>query len=152
MPEHDNRIGQSEPFSVMAFDFGTKQIGVAVGSGGAASAKELNCISAKDGIPDWHALEQLFSEWQPKQILVGLPVNMDDSESEMTRRARKFGRRIEGRFALTVQFIDERLTTREAKEIAHQRGKLGDYSKNPVDAIAARLILETWFNEQRRAP
>jgi putative Holliday junction resolvase len=71
---------------------------------------------------------------------------MDDSESELCIRARKFGRRIYGRFSVEVQFMDERLSTFDAKQEARARGHKGDYKQNPIDSIAARLILESWFS------
>lgn len=135
------------PFYALSFDFGTKSIGVAVGQSVAATAKELTPIKAKEGIPNWNDIQQLLIEWTPKIVLVGLPVNMDGSEMEMTRRARKFGRRIEGRYAQKIEFVDERLTTREAKMEAAENGHKGNYAKNPVDSIAARILLESWWRE-----
>lgn len=133
------------PFYALSFDFGTKSIGVAVGQSVAATAKELTPIKAKEGIPNWNDIQQLLAEWTPEIVLVGLPVNMDGSEMEMTRRARKFGRRIEGRYAQKIEFVDERLTTREAKMEAAENGHKGNYAKNPVDSIAARILLESWW-------
>ena len=80
-------------------------------------------------------------------VVVGLPVNMDGSEMEMTRRARKFGNRINGRFGYKIAFMDERLTTREAKAEAATQGHRGNYRNNPIDASAARLILESWMTQ-----
>ena len=135
------------PFYALSFDFGTKSIGVAVGQSVAATAKELTPIKAKEGIPNWDEIQQLLVEWTPEIVLVGLPVNMDGSEMEMTRRARKFGKRIEGRYAQKIEFVDERLTTREAKMEAAENGHKGNYAKNPVDSIAARILLESWWRE-----
>ncbi|SMF61065.1 putative holliday junction resolvase [Alteromonadaceae bacterium Bs31] len=138
--------GMPEPHSfILAFDFGTRSIGVAVGQRLTSSASELPVLKAKDGIPNWQELESLITQWQPELAVVGLPVNMDGSEMEMTRRARKFGNRLNGRFGLRLEFADERLTTREAKEIAHNAGHSGSYRDQPVDSIAARLILESWL-------
>lgn len=134
-------------FYALSFDFGTKSIGVAVGQSVAATAKELSPIKAKEGIPNWDEIQQLLVEWAPQIVLVGLPVNMDGSEMEMTRRARKFGKRIEGRYAQKIEFVDERLSTREAKMEAAENGHKGNYAKNPVDSIAARILLESWWRE-----
>lgn len=134
-------------FYALSFDFGTKSIGVAVGQSVTATAKELTPIKAKEGIPNWDDIQQLLVEWTPEVVLVGLPVNMDGSEMEMTRRARKFGKRIEGRYAQKIEFVDERLTTREAKMEAAENGHKGNYAKNPVDSIAARILLESWWRE-----
>lgn len=138
------------PFYALSFDFGTKSIGVAVGQSVAVTANELPIIKAKEGIPDWNEIEQLLQEWNPGVVLVGLPVNMDGSEMEMTRRARKFGKRIEGRFAQKVIFVDERLSTREAKMEAAEKGHKGNYANNPVDAIAARILLESWWRDYEK--
>lgn len=139
------------PFYALSFDFGTKSIGVAVGQSVAATTKELTPIRAKEGIPNWDDIQQLLVEWTPGIVLVGLPVNMDGSEMEMTRRARKFGKRIEGRYAQKIEFVDERLTTREAKMEAAENGHKGNYAKNPVDSIAARILLESWWREHFNA-
>lgn len=133
--------------TLIAFDFGTKSIGVSVGEASLQTASELKAIKAKDGIPDWTQIETLIHEWQPSKLLVGLPLNMDGSEQEMTRRARKFGNRLHARFRLDVEFIDERLSTREAKNIAAERGHSGNYSNKPIDSIAARLILLSYYDK-----
>ncbi len=131
--------------SLLAFDYGTGNIGVAYGQTLTATATELKAIKARDGIPNWDEVGALLEEWQPQIVLVGLPLNMDDSESELSIRARKFGKRIHGRFGVAVEMVDERLSTFEAKEEAKERGHKGNYSQNPIDSIAARLILESWF-------
>lgn len=133
--------------TLLAFDFGTRSIGVAVGQQLTGSASELAPLRAREGIPDWAELQRLLDEWKPGLIVVGLPVNMDGSEMEMTRRARKFGNRLNGRFGYPVAFADERLTTREAKQEAHAKGHRGNYQQNPVDSIAARIILESWMSQ-----
>lgn len=135
------------PLTLMAFDYGLKNIGLAYGQTLTGTGRELAPISARDGIPNWDELARLLQEWQPQQLLVGLPLNMDDSESEICRRARKFANRLNGRFGLPVALYDERLTTRMAKEEAHERGHHGHYASAPVDSIAARLILESWIRE-----
>ncbi|ALO45097.1 Holliday junction resolvase RuvX [Pseudohongiella spirulinae] len=129
-----------QPLTVLAFDFGTKRIGVAAGQSITGTAQALDLIPARDGIPDWTALEALVKIWQPDAFVVGLPFNMDDSESELTLRARKFGKRLEGRLHKPCFGIDERLTSFEA------RGEILRGNRDEaVDSIAARLILESWF-------
>lgn len=129
-----------QPLTVLAFDFGTKRIGVAVGQSITGTAQALELIPARDGVPDWNLLESLIKRWQPDAFVVGLPFNMDDSESELTRRARKFGKRLEGRLHKPCYGIDERLTSFEA------RGEILRGNRDEaVDSIAARLILESWF-------
>ena len=102
-------------------------------------------MRARDGIPDWDELQQLLAEWQPELVVVGLPLNMDDSPSELSRLAEKFGRRLEGRFLVSVEFIDERLSSYEAKQQMRDAGHKGDFKKQPADGIAAQLILETYL-------
>ncbi|TVM05598.1 Holliday junction resolvase RuvX [Vreelandella aquamarina] len=130
---------------VLAFDFGTRRIGVAVGNELLKSARELTPLPARDGIPDWNQLARLVEEWQPDLFVVGLPLNMDGSESAMSTRARKFGNRLHGRYGKPCTLVDERGTTREAKQIAHASGHRGNYREDSVDGIAAVLILEGWF-------
>jgi putative Holliday junction resolvase len=134
--------------TLLAFDYGTKNIGVASGQTITRSANSLSPIKAKDGVPDWNQIEKLLAEWKPDLVLVGLPLNMDGSESELSARARKFANRIHGRFGTTVEMVDERLTSFEAKGEVISRGGSRDYKNNPVDSIAARLILEGWFERQ----
>ncbi|MFT6101687.1 MAG: putative Holliday junction resolvase [Granulosicoccus sp.] len=131
--------------TALAFDYGLKNIGAAYGQSITGQANELPPISARDGIPKWEDIETLLNEWKPDVVVVGLPLNMDGSESELSQRARKFARRIHGRFSSKVDFMDERLSTFDAKQEAKSRGHKGDYKQNPIDSIAARLILESWF-------
>lgn len=131
--------------TLLAFDYGTKNIGVASGQTITRSANSQSPLKAKDGIPDWTQIEKLLKEWQPDLVLVGLPLNMDDSESELSARARKFANRLHGRFGVKVELVDERLSSFEAKNEVMSRGGSRDYKNNPVDSIAARLILESWL-------
>jgi putative Holliday junction resolvase len=124
---------------VMGFDFGMGKIGVAVGQRITGTANPLTILKARDGIPNWAQLEKLIQEWQPGLLVVGLPLNMDDSPSDMSRLAEKFARKLSGRFNLPSQTVDERLTSFEAASLSDGEG--------PVDAIAAQLILETYFRE-----
>ncbi len=131
--------------SLLAFDYGTQNIGVASGQSLTQTASELPPLKARDGIPDWNQVEQLLKDYQPDCVLVGLPLNMDDTESQLSQRARKFGNRLHGRFGIKVEMVDERLSTFAAKEEAAERGHRGNYAQAPIDSIAARLILESWF-------
>ncbi|WP_020210994.1 Holliday junction resolvase RuvX [Gilvimarinus chinensis] len=133
--------------AILAFDYGTRSIGVATGHSKTRMASPLTELRARDGIPNWDDIQKLLDEWQPDLILVGLPLNMDGSESELSKRARKFGNRLHGRFGLTVEMVDERLSSFEAKAEHRAAGGSSHYKSDPVDAIAARLILETWLNQ-----
>jgi len=130
---------------VLAFDFGTRRIGVAVGNEMLGSATALAPLPARDGIPDWQQIAALLEEWQPDLLVVGLPLNMDGTESDMSRRARKFGNRLHGRFGKPVEVFDERGSTRAAKRIARDAGHRGNYCDDGVDGIAAQLILQSFF-------
>ena len=100
---------------VMAFDFGTKRMGVAIGQRLTGGTQALKPIKSNNGVPDWVALEALVKEWQPDAFVTGLPLNMDGSTSEMSLRAAKFARRLEGRLHKPSYTQDERLTSYEAK-------------------------------------
>jgi putative holliday junction resolvase len=134
--------------TALAFDYGTKKIGVAVGQNITQTASPLAIIPAQDGIPDWNTIEQLIKEWQPSVFVVGMPFNMDGSENQMTLRAQKFLQRLNGRFNIPCYSIDERLSSREAKDIrkdmAAAHGK-SYKNRDAIDSIAAQLILENWF-------
>ncbi|ONF42246.1 Holliday junction DNA helicase RuvA [Marinobacter lutaoensis] len=132
---------------VMAFDFGLRRIGVAVGQELLGTGEPLALIPARDGIPDWARIQGLLDEWRPDRVLVGLPLNMDGSENDMCARARKFGKRLHGRFHCPVTMVDERLTSFEAKGEVIAGGGSRDFGRHGVDDRAAVLILETWFRD-----
>lgn len=138
------------PVTVLGFDFGTKRIGVAVGNALTGTATPLRVLPARDGVPDWGHIVALCTEWQPARLLVGLPLNMDGSESELSARARRFGKRLNGRTGLPVEMVDERLTSFAA------RGELQDAGnrrgKPALDALAASLIIESWLDRQVSSP
>jgi putative Holliday junction resolvase len=136
----------SAPRLLLGFDYGTRQIGVAVGQAITGQARELCILKARDGVPDWQQIEALLREWQPDALVVGLPLNMDGSPSDMSARAEKFARRLNGRFNLPVYTHDERLTTYEAKGERLRQGQSDGYRERPVDALAAALLLEGWLN------
>lgn len=141
MPDPGNR-------RLLAFDLGTRRIGVASGQEMLGTGQPLAMLPARDGIPDWQQIEALLAEWQPDIVLVGLPLNMDDTENEMCARARKFGKRLHGRYHVTVEMVDERLTSYEAKGEVMAGGGSRDFGRHGVDDRAAVLILETWCREQ----
>lgn len=132
-------------FTAIAFDFGTKSIGCAVGQSITGTAQALPAFKAQDGIPDWQAIEKTLQQWAPQVVVVGLPLNMDGSEQPLTARARKFANRLAGRFGVKVVLQDERLTTVSAREEIFSRSGYRALNKSKVDGIAACLILEEWF-------
>jgi putative Holliday junction resolvase len=133
--------------TVMAFDFGLRQIGVAMGNCLLGTTQPLPIVKAKDGQPEWAALEALIDEWRPDLVVVGDPLNMDGSASELSALAAKFARRLHGRLGLEVAMVDERLSSFEAKLNSREQGHRGNYKRQPIDSLAAELILKTWLAE-----
>ena len=123
---------------IMSFDFGIKRIGVAVGQRVTQTASGVAVVQAFDGIPNWDYLDKVVLDWQPERFIVGLPINMDGTNSEMSLKAHKFSRRISGRYNIKSEMFDERLTSFEARQ--HDK-------ETNIDAIAAKLILESWLRE-----
>lgn len=134
--------------TILGFDFGTKSIGVAVGQEITGSASPLLSLKAVDGIPNWDEIGKLIGEWQPDLLVVGLPLNMDGTEQEMTHRARKFANRLNGRFGVKTATQDERLTTTDAKARLFELGGFKSLTKGQVDAVSAVLIIESYFENQ----
>jgi len=130
--------------TLLGFDFGPRKIGIAVGQTVTASASPLTTLRSRDQRPDWDGIADLIREWRPTALVVGLPYNMDDTEAEWAAAAKRFARQLHGRFGLAVHLVDERLTSLEARR---QLGRAAT-SLAVVDAMAARLILETWLCEQ----
>jgi len=133
--------------TVLAFDFGLRRIGVAVGQNLTKTAKPLALLKAQDGAPKWPEVKQLISDWQPQLLVVGLPVHMDGSEQELTRLARRFGNRLNGRFHLPVEWVDERLTSYEAELMLEESSAAHANDKIGVDSLSATLILAQYFAE-----
>ena len=131
--------------TVIGFDFGTKWIGVAVGQTLTRQATPLAAIKNKD----WKSIESLLREWQPQRLVVGLPRSMSGTDHEMTARAQRFGRQLQGRFGIDTSMVDERLTTREAWQIATEQGEFK--SKQELDSLAAALITESWLQNEADA-
>ena len=134
--------------TVLAIDFGLRNMGVAVGNTLSRTAQPLAIINARDGVPDWDALAKFIEEWQPQRVVVGHPLNMDGTESDISKRVMKFARQIEGRYQRIVTLVDEQLSSREAKAAALASGHNGDFAAKPIDDEAAAIILSTWLNEQ----
>lgn len=133
------------PRLIMAFDFGLRCIGVAVGNELLGSASALTPLAAREGVPDWQGVQRLLGQWQPRLLLVGLPLNMDGSPSDMSQRAERFARRLHGRFGLPCEMVDERLSSFEARTRLYERGQSAAQTEAHVDSEAACIILETWF-------
>lgn len=130
---------------IMGFDFGTKRIGVAIGVSITATASPLQTIAAEDGLPNWSQIEALCKEWQVDAFVVGFPTNIDGSEQKISERASQFGKALEKRFKLPVHYVDERLTTVEAKQLLFESGGYKKLKVSEIDSFAAKLILEQFF-------
>jgi putative Holliday junction resolvase len=136
------------PLTLFGIDYGTRKIGVAVGQNITSTAMGIAVIAVRNGEVDWNELDKLVQRWKPGAFVVGMPYNMDGSESEMIVQARKFARKLTERYQRPCHPVDERLSTRAAREItrnnAEMIGKRYD-DKTKVDAMAAQLLLESWF-------
>ena len=133
----------------LGFDYGTKHLGIAVGGSASGRAEALATASVRQGIPDWPLLDRLIIEWKPTALIVGLPLNMDDSENAMTQAARKFGHRLQGRYNLPVHMVDERLTSVAAKNTLVESRTPWKQRKAKVDKLAAQTILQAYLDGQR---
>jgi len=131
--------------TIMAVDYGTGSIGFAIGQQLTGTASPLKAVKAKDGTPNWDEVEKLLKEWLPDLVVVGLPLNMDGTEQPMTARAKKFAKRLHGRFGVQVTTHDERLTTVDAKAHLFERGGYRNLKKGNIDSQSAVVILESYF-------
>lgn len=128
----------------LGFDYGDRKIGIAVGQDLTGTAQDLDTVGATGG-PDWNAIARHVEEWQPSALVVGLPLDSAGGETEMSRRARKFGRKLAGRYNLPVHWVNEYLTSSAARyDPAPIRG--GSVPRKR-DQIAARIILESFLSE-----
>ena len=138
---------------VIAFDFGLKRTGVAVGNTLTGSATPECTLQSKDEKPDWEAITKLFQEWLPKKIVVGMPTELDGSESPLTKAVQRFCNQIQGRYNIDVELENEQFTSIEAarrlKQL-RQSGRKKKVSKEEVDKIAAAIILENWMQKNAR--
>ena len=142
----------SRPKLVLAFDFGLRRIGVACGDTVSRSASALQAIPLRAGGPRWEAIGALMRDWQPSMVVVGLPYNVDGSDSGMTGAARAFAAELAARYGLEVVLVDERYSSLEAEarlKSARESGlRRRRVAKSDIDAAAACVILERWFTEK----
>lgn len=136
--------------TVLAFDFGTRRIGVAVGEELLGQARALTVIDGEQNAIRLAAITRLIDEWKPVRLVVGLPVGLDGGEHEMTRRCRRFSQKIENRFRLPVALVDERFSSGEAEARLAEQGLDWPSRKRRIDAVAAQIILQDYFDARRR--
>jgi putative Holliday junction resolvase len=132
--------------TAMCFDFGEQRIGVAVGEHLIGQAQALTTIDNESNSVRFNCIEALVAEWQPKLLLVGLPLNLAGKETPITQLCTKFARRLNGRFNLPVMMIDERYSSLAASELLNQNGIKGRAQKSQLDQVAAQTILQCYFD------
>lgn len=133
--------------TLLAFDFGEKRIGVAVGNSVSKTAQPLRTLDDERNVQRFAAIAALLEEWQPAALVVGLPSNDDGSPQEMTRLCRRFANRLKGRFGLPVILVDERYTSVAASSRLNDAGIHGIRQKPLLDQVAAQEILEAYWEE-----
>ena len=125
---------------IVAFDFGEKKIGVAVGQTSTYTSSPLQVIFNNHDKVNWNEISVLLEEWKPELILVGKPLNMDGTDSEIMKKVDAFYKKLESLYDAKFEYVDERLTTFEAKDI------LKENNVETVDANAAKILIDNWFN------
>ena len=134
--------------NILGLDYGTKRIGVAIGQTITATARALTVIKADNGTPVWEDVDKIIKEWQPAALVVGLPLNMDGTTQPITKQAKNFAELLRQRYNLPVYMMDERLSTREARDHIFEQGGYRALTAHPVDGMAAQIILTSWLEEQ----
>ncbi len=133
--------------TVLAFDFGERRIGIAVGEHLLASATPLMTIDNESNEIRFQIITKLVNEWQPRLLVVGLPLSLDGTEHAVTQLCKKFARRLNGRFNLPVALIDERYSSAEASQLLNEAGIRGRAQKEMLDQVAAQTILQSYFDQ-----
>ena len=157
MTEHpaqiENPIAKTRLVSgtLLAFDFGVKRIGVAVGNSIAHTTQPLVTLHGEQNEQRFAAIAALLKDWQPTALVVGLPSNDDGTPHEMTRLCRRFANRLKGRFDLPILLVDERYTSASASSHLNEMGVRGIKQKPMIDQIAAQHILQAYFDEPTMA-
>ena len=128
---------------IVAFDFGEKKIGVAVGQTSTYTSSPLQVIFNNHDKVNWNEISILLEEWKPELILVGKPLNMDGTDSEIMKKVDTFYKKMESLYDAKFEYVDERLTTFEAKDI------LKENNVETVDANAAKILIDNWFNRNK---
>ena len=134
--------------TLFAFDFGTRFVGIAVGDTETRTAHPLDMIDAEANAVRFARIQALLEEWRPARLVVGLPLSLKGTECDMTRRARRFARQLEARFALPVEMVDERLSSASAEEMLASAGRKGRAHKHESHALSAQIILQGFLDER----
>ena len=133
--------------TLLCFDFGLSNIGVAVGNTLTKEARPLAILPAQNGKPDWEKVTSLIQEWQPSSLVVGNPIDEQGQTTDLSEKASRFARQLNGRLQLEVVLHDERFSSKEAKSRAREAGHKGNYTTHPIDDLAASIILESWLRD-----
>ncbi len=133
--------------TILAFDFGTRRIGVAVGEAVTGLAHPLATIAVQRKDERFAAIGRLIDEWRPAMVLIGLPTHADGTEHELTASAQRFARQLEGRFGVAVTLADERFTTHAATDALAAAGVKARKHRDVRDQVAAQLILQAYLDE-----
>ena len=140
-------MSKDSPSVIMAFDFGTKNIGIAIGQEITKTASTFYSIRANDGLPDWVELDMIVKEWNPNLFIVGDPLNMDGTRSKIQDSSDKFSTALNKRYDIGIEKTDERLSSREAKERL-ENIQMGIKDSRNKHSISAQIILEDWFRSK----
>ncbi|OGT30065.1 MAG: Holliday junction DNA helicase RuvA [Gammaproteobacteria bacterium RIFCSPHIGHO2_12_FULL_35_23] len=132
----------------MGFDYGTKRIGIAFGQMITKTASPLAVVNNRNGLPDWTHITTLIKQWHPQALVIGLPMNMNNTRQNTTDLAESFAKELQHKFNLPIYLVDERLTTISAREEVFNKGGYKALQEAKIDAHAAKIILESWMNEQ----
>lgn len=135
--------------TLLGFDFGLQRIGVATGQVITGTATALSTVKARDGQPDWNVISELIQTWKPDALVVGLPRYDDGTDSDITDSVRRFIRQLEGRYRLPVHTMDEKLSSRAAREQLDNHAD--PEAAKGIDAVAARIILQDWLEAGNRS-
>tara|TARA_B100001769_G_scaffold81574_1_gene61914 strand:+ start:1418 stop:1843 length:426 start_codon:yes stop_codon:yes gene_type:complete len=140
-------MNNSFPKVVMAFDFGLKHIGIAIGQEITRTASTFYSINATEGHPDWTELDKIITEWKPNLFVVGDPFNMDGTRSKIQDLSDNFSSALNKRYDINIEKTDERLSSREAKERLENL-QIGTRDSSNKHSISAQVILEDWFRSK----
>ncbi|PPI86465.1 Holliday junction resolvase RuvX [Candidatus Pantoea edessiphila] len=130
---------------ILGFDFGIKNIGIAIGQLITGTTSPICSLKSKEGIPDWTKIGKIIKEWQPSAIVVGLPLNMDGTEQHITNCAKKFADYLNDKYSINVYMQDERLSTIEARSELFRCGGYSALIKKSIDSNSAAIILQDWI-------
>jgi putative Holliday junction resolvase len=147
-------MSMTGPQLILAFDFGTRRIGIASGDTLTRTARALTTVSVASDLP-WQEIDKLVSDYRPARLIVGLPYNMDGTPTALTGKTRKFALELAARFKVEVLLVDERLSSREAEaQLRNARAaglKRRRLTHADVDMTAAKVLLERWFDDPSAA-